>query len=621
MSGEGQQDEAPTNLLEALVPTGERGLRRLPRLARSAVAIVVQAAPVELRRSALLQVVAAAAIAGQLLFGRELLAGVTGLEDDSVWAVVPALLGFALVTLLSNFATAYRGEQERLLGELVTRHTTEQVLDVSTAVDLLAYESSNFYNRLQRARINASSRTTQMVSGLMGMASAVIAIGGIAVALLFLEPLFLLVLLFAYVPIWFATARASRLGYRFTVEQTERDRRREYMAYVLSRKEEAAEVRAFGLTDFFKDRYHALYEERLGELRTVMRQRLKLTLLGGALSQLLNVGCLALLIWFVAIGRLTFADAGAAAGAVLLFAQRLRGFANSSSSLYESSLFIDDFLSFVAAMPDIVAARGTERPPADGFQQIEVEGVGFSYPAGRGQALRDVSLRIGRGEVIALVGENGSGKTTLAKLLAGLYRPDEGTIRWDGRDTAALDPAGVRDAVTVIFQDYAKYMLSAEENIRVGRIDGSGALSVEEAARRAAADTFLAVLPKGYDTTLGAQFFGGSDLSVGQWQRVALARAFYRDAPMLILDEPTAAMDPRSEANLFERIRELYQGRTVVLISHRFSTVKSADRIYVLRAGEIVEGGSHAELMRREGLYAELFTLQASSYLDEPASG
>jgi ATP-binding cassette subfamily B protein len=230
-----------------------------------------------------------------------------------------------------------------------------------------------------------------------------------------------------------------------------------------------------------------------------------------------------------------------------------------------------------------------------------------------------VSLEIRRGEVVALVGENGSGKTTLAKMLAGLYRPETGSIRWDDLDVSQVDPDELRRAVAVIFQDFERYLLPARENVGLGRKERIDELeSIIAAATRADAHEFLAGLPEGYETMLGREFSGGFDLSIGQWQRVALARAFFRDAPFVILDEPTASLDARAESNLFERMRELLYGRSVVLISHRFSSVRSADRIYVMHEGRVVEEGSHDELMETDGLYAELFTLQARMYVEQP---
>jgi ATP-binding cassette, subfamily B, bacterial len=245
----------------------------------------------------------------------------------------------------------------------------------------------------------------------------------------------------------------------------------------------------------------------------------------------------------------------------------------------------------------------------------------FAYPDTNEPALDGVSLEIGSGEVVALVGENGSGKTTLAKIVAGLYSPQAGRVLWDGVDASTVDPDDLRRAVAVVFQDFERYLLPARENVGLGRHERIEDLdAIVSAARRADADDFLARLPEGYETMLGREFAGGYDLSIGQWQRVALARAFFRDAPLVILDEPTASLDARAESRLFERIRDLLEGRSVLLVSHRFSSVRSADRIYVLDRGRVVEQGSHDELMAVGDRYAELFTLQAAAYLGERAA-
>ena len=248
---------------------------------------------------------------------------------------------------------------------------------------------------------------------------------------------------------------------------------------------------------------------------------------------------------------------------------------------------------------------------------MAAEHITFTYPGATRPAINDVSLEINRGEVIALVGENGSGKTTLAKILCHLYTPDVGRILWEGADTADISPQELRDSIAAIFQDFARYQLPARDNVGMGRSANIDDLdAIRASARLAGADRFLSRLPDGYETPLSKAFSGGRDLSVGQWQRVALARAFFRDASFVVLDEPTASLDPRAEHELFKSIRSLYQGKSVLLISHRFSSVRSADRIYVLDKGAVVEHGTHAELMANDALYAELFNLQAAAYID-----
>ena len=256
-----------------------------------------------------------------------------------------------------------------------------------------------------------------------------------------------------------------------------------------------------------------------------------------------------------------------------------------------------------------------EDPAPVSFSTLRLENVTFNYPGVDEPALRDVSLDIGAGQVVALVGENGSGKTTLAKLLCGLYAPSAGRLLWDDADTVQFEPAGLRRSVAVLFQDFCKYLLDVSENIGVGRHERLGdADTIRLAAEHAGADAFIRDLPQGYRTLLGPEFEGGHNLSVGQWQRMALARAFLRDAPLVILDEPTAALDARAEHELFDSMRTLFAGRTVLLISHRFSSVRSADRIYVLHKGQLVEQGTHEQLMQLNGQYADLFTLQAAAY-------
>ncbi|MEV4003271.1 ABC transporter ATP-binding protein, partial [Actinomadura sp. NPDC049753] len=316
-----------------------------------------------------------------------------------------------------------------------------------------------------------------------------------------------------------------------------------------------------------------------------------------------------------ATGAMPAADAGAGATAVLLLASRLRAAAAGTDQLFEAAPFVRDLRSFL---------RPPERAPAEPapppFQVLTAENLGFGYPAASRPALDGVDLTIRAGQVVALVGENGSGKTTLAKLLSHLYRPESGRILYDGVDVAGADPEGLRASVAVLFQDFERYLLPASDNIALGRPERAGdRRAVERAALAAGADRFLRGLPDGYGTLLGPQFAGGVDLSGGQWQRVALARAFFRDAPFVILDEPTATLDARAEHDLFERLRGLLAGRTVLLISHRFSTVRTADHIYVLAGGRIAEHGTHASLMAAGGRYAELFALQAEGYLDPAA--
>jgi ATP-binding cassette subfamily B protein len=298
----------------------------------------------------------------------------------------------------------------------------------------------------------------------------------------------------------------------------------------------------------------------------------------------------------------------------------LQSLSFGATSLYEGALFMEDLNSFLKPEVEI---ESTARPdPLDPITTLSVEDVTFTYPGSVVPALDRVSMEINRDEVVALVGENGSGKTTLAKLLCGLYSPDNGKIRWNGADLAGVGSARVRSSVAVLFQDFVRYSLTARENIGMGKVEQLDDLpAIEKAAEVAGADRFLRRLPNGYETTLAAEFEGGVNLSGGQWQRVALARALVRQAPLLILDEPTAAVDARAETEIFDLIRRLGRGRATLLISHRFSTVMSADRIYVLKKGHVAETGTHSQLMLNDGLYAELYRLQAKAFLQREPVG
>src|SRR5215207_108255 len=321
-----------------------------------------------------------------------------------------------------------------------------------------------------------------------------------------------------------------------------------------------------------------------------------------------------LLGWLISTGRLSIVAAGAALVAIRLLASQIQSGLSGVQAIFESGQFIDDLDGFLTLAP---AAEGGSRaiaPPPD-FRRVRADAVSFSYPGRSALALQSASIEINQGEVVAPVGENGSGKTTLAKVIAGLYEPGSGAVRWDGVDVRTFRPELFRERVAIIFQDFVRYALSAEENIAVARPDDEiDHAAIREAARIADADSFLSILPAGYQTPLSRRFVGGHELSGGQWQKVAIARAFYRNAPLVIIDEPTAALDARAEYELFSSLHEVLRGRSALIISHRFSTVRTADRIYVLDHGRVVEQGSHDELVALRGQYAELFHLQASAY-------
>jgi ATP-binding cassette subfamily B protein len=609
-------------------PGTPRNLRHLPRLVGQSVKLVWRAAPRELLVTFALQVIGSATLAGQLLVIRQLLAHLIDQASARQFSsATPSVILLIILLAVSGFVAVVRTELQRLLSELVSWHSMRQVITAATTTNLASFENPAFHDRLQRAIVNASIRPLQMTTGLISVTTSLLGAAAVSTTLIAIQPLFLPLAIVAVVPITLASLRVGRALYRFNVDQTPTDRERFYIQSLLVEKDPAKEIRAYDLGRFLGERFDRLYAGRLAALRRLVRNRIGQGIVGSVLTAVVSGGTLGLLILLVGDGRASLAGAGAAAAALLLLGSQLQSLATGIGQLYESALFLADFSDFVALEPPEAESRAT-RPggrevpeshsadePVDKPARVVLHGVTFTYPSRSEPSLSDVSLEIRPGKVVALVGENGSGKTTLAKLVAGLYSLQAGSITWDGVDVSDLPPGAQRSRTAVLFQDFVHYFLTARENIELGRWERSGqGEPVAEAATRAGAAEILQRLPKGYETYLGPQFFGGSDLSGGQWQRVALARAFFRDAGLVILDEPTAALDPRAEAALFGSVRALFAGRSVLLISHRFASVRMADAIYVLDGGRIVEHGAHAELMQRGGLYAELFTIQASAF-------
>ncbi|MBD8061588.1 ABC transporter ATP-binding protein [Oceanitalea stevensii] len=566
------------------------------------------------------QVIAALVLAGQVLVVESFLSAVLELGPGGgvPTVLVAATLGLAGLMAAAALLDSVRGSMSRFLGESVARRTYQDVLDAATAVSLRHFESASFYDRLQRVEASATSRPFQVTQALLGIVGGLAATVGVGAVLAGIHPVLLPLLLLGGLPMILTNRRESRREFQFMVAQTPRQRQRYYLSYLLTTRDEAKEVRAFDLGGPFRSRFDELYARYLADLARHLRRRLALSTVGNLGSAAVLTGTLLVLVTLIGRGAVSVAQAGAAIVAIRMLQGQVQALLRGMQSIFEAGLFlsdVDQFMDLAATARD--EEEGDPAPPT--FGEITVEDVRFSYPGSATEALRGVDLRIRRGQVVALVGENGSGKTTLAKILAGLYDPSAGAVRWDGRDTRAYSRVSVRDRVAVIFQDFVRYAFTARENIAFGRAtaDPDGG-RVDEAARRAGAADFLEALPAGYDTILSRMFKGGRDLSGGQWQRVAIARAFYRDAQLMILDEPTAALDPRAESALYDSLRSVLAGRTAVFISHRFSSVRAADVIYVLDQGQVVEAGSHDELMAREGMYAELFRLQAAAYLGDP---
>jgi ATP-binding cassette, subfamily B, bacterial len=524
--------------------------------------------------------------------------------------VLAAVVGMAAA--LARSAAALVSEAQ---AQVVTDHVSDMIHAKSIEVDLQYYEDSRYYDVLHRAQEEAPHRPTSIIDNLMQVAQGVVTVGAMVGLLLALSWVVGLIVVVAALPSAVVRLKYSGKMYRWQRGATAADRQSWYLHWLLTDGSYAKEIRLFDLGPIFMGWFR--------DLRTTLRrERLNITArrslgdLGSAVIATLAVfGTFAYIAWRTIQGVMTVGSMVVYYQAFQTSLSALQQVLTGLAALYEDNLFLSYFHEFLALERTVAEPTHPRPMPRPLTEGVEFDRVTFQYPETTRTALDDVSLRIAPGEVVALVGANGSGKTTLVKLLCRLYSPQSGTITIDGIDLSEFATTDVRREVSVVFQDYAKYQLTARQNIWVGNVrrpaDDAG---IEEAARQSGADEVIEGLDAGYDTMLGKWFDEGEELSIGEWQKVALARAFYRDAGILILDEPTSALDPVSEWTVFERIRELAHGRAVVLISHRFSTVHRADRIYILEKGHVAESGTHGELMDLDGIYRRMFEVQAQAY-------
>lgn len=528
-----------------------------------------------------------------------------------VWLVVTQLgllLGGSLLRTLANIS-------QQLLQDRVSQAIQLQVMEHAERLDLAAFEDSTFYDRIQQAQREAAFRPVQMVSEMFNLARTTISFLSMVGLLLSLSWVIALVALIAPIPSFVSSTRYGWWGFQLMRRQSPLRRLMSYLTTVQTTDTFHKEVQIYGLGPYLTERFRRLSQEYYRELRRLVVRRYLAGFGWGAVSVVATSATSLYVVLEAVAGRLTLGDLTLFTRAASAVQDDFQGILGSFSALYEHGLYLSTLFELLAMEPK-VRAPANPVPLRRPFRQgIEFRNVTFTYPGRTEPALKAISFTIAPGQTVAVVGKNGAGKTTLVKLLARLYDPDAGQILIDGRDIREYDPAELRRAIGALFQDYATFQLTARENIGFGhleRLDDHDAIT--EAARRAGADRIISRLPAGYETTLGKWFDGGQQLSGGEWQKIALARAFLRDAEILILDEPTASLDAQAEFDLFQRIRLLTRGRTAVFISHRFSTVRTADLILVLDGGRLVECGDHATLIAQGGIYADLFEKQAASY-------
>lgn len=522
-----------------------------------------------------------------------------------------AEFGLAIASDLLGRLVSY---SDSVLSELFTNATSIRLMEHAATLDLEDFEDPDLQDKLDRARRQTMGRMNLM-SQLFGQAQDAVTVVSFAAGLLVYAPWLIVLLAVALVPAFIGESHFNAMNYSLNFQWTPERRQLEYIRQMGASVETAKEVKIFDLNRFFISRFRELSGKFFLANRALARKRAFWGTLLAALGTLGYYIAYAYIAWRTVKGDFTIGDLTFLAGSFRRLRQLLESLLIGFSQVASQALYLDDLYSFFEIEPEIRSNPGAVAIPRPIRQGFVFENVGFRYPDAEKWALRGLQFELHADEVLALVGENGAGKTTLVKLLARLYDPDEGRITLDGRDLGDYDLEDLRANVGVIFQDFVRYHLTAGENIGVGQVEAMyDQVRIREAARRAMADEVVDGLPNGYDQLIGRRFKNGVDLSGGQWQKIAIARAYMRDAQVMILDEPTAALDARSEFEVFQRFKELSHGRTAVLISHRFSSVRMADRILVLAEGKLEASGTHEQLLSQGGRYAELFELQAAGY-------
>jgi ATP-binding cassette, subfamily B, bacterial len=540
--------------------------------------------------------------------------GVQGNTDLGGQLIIVLLFaaGIALATAAFRAFSAYATEIQSVI---MTDRISDLIHSQSVSVDIAYYENPEYHDNLHLAQITGPSRPGKIINDLVRIGQNCISIGAVGVLILSFSPLAGFVLIIAAIPAALLRVWYSQKIYALQLQQTEMERRSWYFHYILTNTHYAKEIRLFNTGNFFRDQYSALRNIIRHAKLALSRTKAVWDVIFQGIITIAIFGSFAVIAFKTLEGEITLGDMVMYFMGFQLCIGYIQTVFTSLNALYEDQLFLNNFFKFLDLEPEITTPADPVSVPSPIQKEVRVENLAFTYPGSNKPALSDVNLTLHAGEVIALVGENGAGKSTLIKLLSRLYAPDSGTISVDGISLEDLDPEEWRSKISIIFQDFVQYQISAYENIHIADLNRAEKQSeIEKAANESGADEVIKKLPEGYNTVLGKYFSGGRELSTGEWQKIALARAFYREADIVILDEPSSSLDANSEKEVFHKFRDIIMGRSAILISHRFSTVLMADHIYVLEDGTIVEDGTHSELMKMNGKYAAMYRAQADSY-------
>ena len=517
--------------------------------------------------------------------------------------------------LLSTALNHARRLVQQLVQLQLANHVRGEIIRKALSLELAFFEHPDYYDRLQNARREGSYKPVELINDTFQIVQNTITMISFA-ALFFRFSPWLVVILFATsVPAFIAETRFSERGFRLLTRRAPESRQINYLGRLLTEDSAAKEIKLFNLGETLLDRCLTLFDKFFKEDKSLAAKRAVVGFSLGLIATAGFYGSYAWIVWHTVQGNISLGDMTLYLSIFRQGQSTFQSILSAVGSIYENNLFMANYFDFLAIEPQMKVSARREKLPTPLSHGIEFRDVGFRYPESDDWALRGINLSIRPGEKIALVGHNGAGKTTVIKLLSRLYDPTEGAILIDGINIREVDPLDLRQKIGVIFQDFVRYHLPVTENIGFGQIEGVHRMDrIVESARKSGAHAIIENLPEGYQTMLGRWFHGGHELSTGQWQRIALARAFMREAEILVLDEPTASLDAQTEYEIFRHFQELTEGKMAILISHRFSTVRMADRIVVIQGGRIAEAGSHQELLRREGTYARLFSMQAEGY-------